>query len=200
MYCLFYRGGDFSMRYRQFMALPFTVNNRRKQILPFTAKYIHRRKKNHHLPSKYLLLDLLFYHLPQKKCLFFAITIKVPPNMTLPLTARKRYREHIFYRLRFENWKLPYHCITVPFRYRLQNRYRGVSWFFQQLLKQYIVERLFFHELLEMNHAQKEPEIHFQQYVKYTINRTTSVTVQGHRSRALVLSASPQNLTVDWPG
>ena len=57
-----------------------------------------------------------------------------------------------------------------------------LSAIFQHLYnKLYIVWRLFFHELMKMNHPQKEPEIQSLQFVKYT--GTTSGTVQGLRPR-----------------
>ena len=46
--------------------------------------------------------------------LFFAIAVKVPPKMTLPLAARKRYRLYIYmYHLSLEN----YCIIALPSRF-----------------------------------------------------------------------------------
>ena len=63
-YCLFYSGGDFSTRYRQFMVLPFAANNRRKKILPFAAKIFTTGFCFFHLPPK--MLPLVFCHRHKK--------------------------------------------------------------------------------------------------------------------------------------
>ena len=80
-------------------------------LLPFTANIF--------------TVGFIFYHLPQKQ---------LPPvfchrrksTAQYDFTAYRQKALPATYFLPFTVWKILYHCITVPFRYRLKNRYRGV--------------------------------------------------------------------------
>ena len=50
---------------------------------------------------------------------FLPSTSKVQPNMTLPFTARKRYRQNICYRLSFKNYRI----IALPPRFVTRSLY-----------------------------------------------------------------------------
>ena len=88
-YCMFYRGDDI------FDALPgiyvFTVYG--QHFYRYCFFFTICRRNNY--------------------CLFFAIAVKVVLNTTLPLTTRIRHRQHVFYRLPFEN----YCIIALPSRF-----------------------------------------------------------------------------------
>jgi hypothetical protein len=70
-------------------------------------------KKWPYRQSVYLGIIFLIISRRKNNRLFFAIAIKVPPNISLPLTASKRYRQYVLYRLPFGN----YRTIALPFRF-----------------------------------------------------------------------------------
>ena len=107
----------FSKRYRQFMVSSLTAYNRRKTSYRLPPVTFTAEKKSYRLPPKYLPVDYFptIYRRRMTVC-FLAIALKSTANMTSPFTARKRYRQHISYRLPFENYRniaLPSRVVTV---------------------------------------------------------------------------------------